>query len=458
MQPDLNSLRIDKSLKNGPQTAGGVRWARWSKWWIIGGVLLFLLLGAARFIYNRVNAATEVEVVRVSSNTGGSSNNSAGTPAGEVILSASGYIVAHHKIQVASKVVGKVAWIGVEKGDRVKQGQVIARLEDDEYRAQLQQGQGQLASLEARLLELQNGSRPEEVEVARANLEREKADLANAKINLDRTERLLKDQVLSQQNYDDAKARYDAQAARVASLDKTYQLVKIGPRQELLAQVRGEIQQARGVVAFADTQLANTIIRAPITGTILERVVEKGEFVTTGFVGERGAKGYVVSMADLNDLQVELDINQNDFAKLAANQRGALRTDAYRDRSYQGHIEEISPEANRQKATVQVKVKVLNPDQYLRPDMNATVDFIAEPKPGAAAPQVSNRGIYVPASAVRDGAVFVNLNGKAVKRPVKTGGTTAQGVRVDEGLIGGEDLIINPPPDLKGGEKVKTKS
>jgi HlyD family secretion protein len=454
MQPDLNSLRIDKSLKNGPQTAGGTRWARLSMWWIIGGVLLFLLLGAARFIYNRVNAATLVEVVRVKSDNGGSAN----IAGGEVILSATGYIVAHHKIQVASKVVGKVAWIGVEKGDRVKEGQTIARLEDDEYRAQLQQAQGQLQSLEARLQELLNGSRPEEIDVARANLEREKADLAHAKINLDRMANLLKDNVVSQQDYDDAKSRYDVQVTRLAALDKTYQLVKIGPRQEVIAQVRGEIHQARGALAFADTQLANTIIRAPITGTILERIVEKGEFVTTGFVGERGAKGYVVSMADLNDLQVELDINQNDFAKLGPKQRGTIRTDAYRDRSYEGYIEEISPEANRQKATVQVKIKVLNPDEFLRPDMNASVDFLSEAKPGETGARSSNRGIYVPASAVRDGAVFVSLNDRAVKRPVKTGPTTSQGVRVDEGLIGGEDVIVNPPVDLKDGEKVKTKS
>ncbi len=455
-QPDLNSLRIDKSMKNAPQSGGGSRWARWSKWWILGGIALFLLLGAARFINNRLNAATEIETVRVSSTTGGAAN----VPAGEVLLSATGYIVAHHKIQVASKVVGKVAWIGVEKGDRVTQGQVITRLEDDEYRAQLQQAQGQLVSLEARLQELQNGSRPEEIEVARANLEREKADLANAKINLDRTARLLKDGVASQQNYDDAKSRYDVQAARVDSLERTYQLVKIGPRQELSAQVRGEILRARGAVDFAQTQLANTVIRAPITGTILERVVERGEFVTTGFVGDRGAKGYVVSMADLNDLQVELDINQNDFAKLGSKQRGTLRTDAFRDRSYQGFIEEISPEANRQKATVQVKVKVLNPDEYLRPDMNATVDFLSEPKPGATTSTNSatpTRTIYVPASAVRDGAVFVNLNGKAVKRTVKTGGSTSQGVRIDEGLIGGEDVIINIPSGLKDGDKVRVK-
>ena len=451
MQPDLNSLRIDKSLKNSAQNSGISRWARR---WIIGGVMLFLLLGAARYAYNRANAATEVETIRVTRVRGGAGANAADS----VILSATGYIVAHHKIQVASKVVGKVAWIGVEKGDRVREGQVVARLEDDEYRAQLQQAKGQLAALEARLLELQNGSRPEEIAVAEANLAREKADLANAKISLDRTARLLKDEVISPQNYDDAKSRYDAQAARVASLEKTFQLVKIGPRQELMAQARGEIERAKGQVALAESQLANTIIRAPISGTILERIVEKGEFVTTGFVGERGAKGYVVSLADLNDLQVELDINQNDFSKLSRQQRGRIKTDAYRDRVYQGFIEEIAPEANRQKATVQVKVKVQKPDGDLRPDMNASVDFIADAQPAKAEKTPATPLVYVPASAVRDGAVFINLNGKAVKRSVKTGATTAQGVRVEAGLIGGEEVIVNPPSELKDGDKVKNKS
>lgn len=451
MQPDLNSLRIDKSLKTNAQPSGGAGISRWAKWWIIGGVLLFTLLGAARFIYSRANAALEVEVARATKTT---NNNAA---AGSVILSATGYIVAHHKIQVASKVVGKVAWIGVEKGDRVQQGQVIARLEDDEYRAQLQQAKGKLAALEARLLELNNGSRPEEIEVAKANLERERADLANAKISLDRMQQLLKDQVMSQQSYDDAKSRYDTQAARVNSIEKTYQLVKLGPRQEQLAQVRGEIEQVKGEVAFAETQQSNTVIRAPIRGTILERIVERGEFVTTGFVGDRGAKGYVVSMADLDDLQVELDINQNDFAKLGPRQRGTIRTDAYRDRSYQGYIEEIAPEANRQKATVQVKVKVENPDGNLRPDMNASVDFLADAPVASAAKEPAKPAVYVPATAVRDGAVFIHLNGQAVRRTIKTGATTSQGVRVEEGLIGGEEVILNPPAELKDGGKVKIK-
>ncbi len=453
MQPDLKSLQIDKSLKSTSRQPG----TGWAKWWIIGGVLLFACLGVASVVYNRLNPSFAVEVSRLSVAEGG-----AEAATGSVILSASGYIVAHHKIQVASKVVGKVAWIGVEKGDRVREGEVIARLEDDEYRAQVQQAGGRLTAALARLDELLNGSRPEEIDVALANLEREKADLQNARVNLERTERLVEDEIASRQAYDDAKARYDAQVARVASLEKTYQLVKVGPRKEVIAQVRGEVERARGEMAFAQTQLSNTVIRAPITGTILERIVEKGEFVTTGFVGERGAKGYVVSMADLDDLQVELDINQNDFAKLGAKQRGRIRIDAFRDRSYDGLIAEIAPEANRQKATVQVKVKVEKPDEFLRPDMNASVDFLADKPSATEKAQTTKRVVYGPPAAVRrsDGSevVFVYLSGKAVLKRVKSGASTPQGLVLEEGLIGNEEVILNPPPDMRDGSKVKIKS
>jgi len=164
----------------------------------------------------------------------------------------------------------------------------------------------------------------------------------------------------------------------------------------------------------------------------------------------------VVSMANLKDLQVELDINQNDFAKLGAKQPGMITTDAYGpDRKYRGAIEEISPEANRQKATVQVKVRVQDPDEDLRPEMNASVAFYSPDKPGRkteAKPVVS-----VPASSVRDNAVFVVVDGKAVRRSVKAGPTTSQGVQIEEGLIGGEDLVANPPADLKNGQKIRAK-
>ena len=339
-------------------------------------------------------------------------------------------------------------------------GQVIVRLENDEYRAQLKQATGNLAALEARLLELNNGSRPEEIQVASANLNSAQAELVNAKINLDRMQKLVDEKVGARQQLDDAKAQYDSRLARVASLERTLELVRIGPRKEIAQQVQGQIMQAKGQVDFYQTQLNNTVIKAPTTGTILERIVEKGEFVTTGFVGDRGAKGFVVSMADLKDLQVELDINQADFARLDRRQKGVLTTDAYPDKKYDGVIDEIAPEANRQKATVQVKVKVLNPDDYLRPEMNASVAFMSEDKPGAqtgAAGSASKAMIYVPAGAVRDGAVWIVLNGKVVRRAVKTAGVTAQGLRIEDGLIGGEEIIAAPVAEIKEGVRVKAR-
>ena len=375
---------------------------------------LFVLLGAGRFAYEKLNAAPVVQVLRVKPATSPSASG------GAVILNATGYIVAAHRIQLAAKVVGKVQWIGVDKGTKVKEGQVIVRLEDDDYRAQLQQAKGNLANLEAKLKELENGSRPEEISAAAANLSVAKADLENARVTLSRTRDLTAAKVMSDQALDDAQARYDQGVAKVVSLQKTYDLVKLGPRQEQIDAARGQVEQARGSVAYAQSQLEDTVIRAPVTGTILERAVEKGEFVTTSFVGDKGAKGYVVSLADLNDLQVELDISQNDFAKLGPRQKGVVSTDAFPDRKYDGFIEEISPEANRQKATVQIKVRVVKPDDFLRPEMNANVAFISDEKP-AGDSTAAKPVIVAPTSAVRDGAVFVILGGKAVRRPVKAG-------------------------------------
>jgi HlyD family secretion protein len=443
MDAELKSLKIDRNKRSSEPS-------KWATRWIVLGVLVFVLLGAWNLLSRRLNAAPEVEVQRVRS------INPAVAPQG-VVLNATGYIVAAHKIQVAAKVIGKVKWIGVDKGSRVREGEVIVRLEDDEYQAQLQQAKGNLASLQARLEELTNGSRPEEIAQALANVESSKADLANAKVTLDRSKNLVAENVAPRQTLDDAQARYDSAVQKVNALQKTYELVKIGPRREQIDALRGQIEQAKGVVAFAETNLDNTVIRAPVTGTILERAVEKGEFVTTSFVGERGAKGYVVSLADLNDLEAELDISQNDFAKLRNGQRAIVNTDAFPDRKYDGFIKEVSPEANRQKATVQVKVKILKPDEYLRPEMNASVAFIADEKPVTTSELPAKPVVLAPAAAVKDGAVFVLLDGKAVRRTVKTGAVSPQGVRIESGLIGGEDVIVNPPAGLKDGDKVKQK-
>jgi HlyD family secretion protein len=444
MDAELKNLKIDRGRRSAEPS-------KWATRWIVAGVLLFLLAGAYTILSSRLNAAPEVETQRVRS------INPAVAPQG-VVLNATGYIVAAHKIQVAAKVIGKVKWIGVEKGNRVRENEIIVRLEDDEYQAQLQQAKGQLAMLQARLDEALHGSRPEEIAQAMANLDSAKADLQNAKVTLDRSRSLVAENVAPKQSLDDAQARYDSAVYKVNALQKTYELVKIGPRQEQIDSLRGQLDQAKGAVAFAETNLANTIIRAPVTGTILERAVEKGEFVTTSFVGERGAKGYVVSLADLNDLEAELDIAQNDFAKLHGGQHAVVNTDAFPDRKYDGYIKEISPEANRQKATVQVKVKIVKPDEYLRPEMNASVAFVSDEKPVTGTDAAAKPVLIVPAAAVKDGAVFVLLEGKAVRRAVKTGAVSSQGVRVEQGLIGGEDLIVNPPAGLKDGDKVRQKA
>jgi len=446
MDAELKRLQIDRSKKRQDVSP-------WATRWILAGITLFVLLGASRFIYGKLNEATEVELYRVqapATETGGEGN---------VILNATGYIIAAHRIELASKVVGKVSWIGVEKGDHVRQGQELVRLEDDEYQAHLLEAKGQLENLKAKLAENVNGSRPEEIAKAKADLEQARADQEDARVTLARTKDLADQGVLAKQALDDAKAKYDGAAAKVLSLDRAYELVRLGPRKEQTDALRAQVKQLEGTLAYAQSQEDNTVIKAPIDGTILERNVEKGEFVTTGFVGDKGAKGYVVSMANLNDLQVELDINQSDFARLGPKQPGIITTDAYgNDKKWRGFIEEVSPEANRQKATVQVKVRVESPDARLRPDMNATVAFYSPDQPSGKTHVTQVKSVVtVPPAAVRDGAVFVVVNGKAVKKSVRVGSTTVSGVQVEEGLIGGEDLVVNAPADLKDGQRVRGK-
>jgi len=154
---------------------------------------------------------------------------------------------------------------------------------------------------------------------------------------------------------------------------------------------------------------------------------------------------------------VELDIAQDDFARLNPRQKGVVTTDAFPDRKYDGVIAEMSPQANRAKATVQVKVQILTPDSYLRPDMNSTVKFLAdEGKPTSSQPQ----GVFVPSSSVRDRdgkkIVFLSFDGKATAREVKILSQRSGGVLV-QGLNGGEDVITSGPADLKDGEKIKIK-
>lgn len=443
---DLSKLRIDKALK-------ARRAERSALPWIIGGLLL-LVCAAGAWQWIRASSVPTVETIRVRVPDG------MVTDAQLVKLNATGYVIAAHKIELASKVVGRVAWVGVEMGDKVQQGQVLVRLEDDEYKARVAQQQGLLDNAKAVLAELEAGPRPQEIEEAKARLDDAQAGLTNAQVNLKRLQGIELSHAISRQQIDDADALVRSRAAQVDLQRQQYELARIGNRKEQIDAQRATVRQLEGSLAMTTLDLDNTVIRSPVAATILQRNVEVGEFVTTGFVGDRGAKGYVLSIADLNDLRVELDISQNAIAKVSAHQPCWIVTDAYPDKKYDGVVDLISPEANRQKATVLVRVKVLHPDGLLKPDMNATVSFLsadalAASKASTTMPSADRPAIRVPATAVRDGAVFVVEDGKAVKRSVSCAtGDGAPDVQVLKGLIGGEELIVSPPQSLQDGAKV----
>ncbi|HZT73646.1 MAG TPA: efflux RND transporter periplasmic adaptor subunit [Terriglobales bacterium] len=436
---DLASLRIERSASPGP-----LRSPRRALW--IAAAIVLVLLSLAAYRLWSGDAAIPVTVARASAPSAAVNG---------VVLSATGYIVPHHVIYVNSKVTGRVAWIGVEKGDHVRAGQVLVRLENQEFRAQVEQARGQVLSARAYLEELQHGSRPQEIAQALHNYRQAEANLADDRATLARIESLAAQGIVAKQQLDDARAKFNADQQLAASLQQTYALARLGPRPEEIERARGALLQTEGALAYAEANLAATLIRAPVDGTILDRTAEVGELVTAEFASAAtgGPVGSVVTLANLQDLQVELDIAQDDFAKLSPRQNAIVTTDAYPDRKYNGYLAEISPEANREKATVQVKVQIEKPDAYLRPEMNATVRFLANP---AAAAQPA--GVLIPRAALRgagaDRFVLLAFDGKALRRSVRVVSQATNGVYV-AGLNGGETVIVSAPDSLKAGDAIR---
>jgi HlyD family secretion protein len=256
----------------------------------------------------------------------------ASTPAapaksGEPVLTVSGYMIPRERIEISPKFQGTVKWIGVKKGDEVKKGDVMVLLEDDEYRARVMETEGRLALAEA--------------------------NLTNAEVNLKRQIELSHHDVDSARDLDEAQRARDGDVA--------------------------EVKMARGQLALAQTYLDWCTIHAPINGTILEKLVNPNELVVPqSFGGGSGPSTAFLAMADLNDLQVEIDLNEADTPKVHMKQRCQISPEAYPDKKYSGYVAEIAPEANRSKGTLQIKVQVQNPDRFLTPELTAKVDFLAD--------------------------------------------------------------------------------
>lgn len=242
-------------------------------------------------------------------------------------LTAQGYIVARERIELSPRFMGVVKWIGVRKGDSVTNGQVVVRLDDSEYRARMAENDGQVA-------------------VARVAVDK-------ARMDVRRATDLVRGQVEMQKVLDDA-------GLALASAEAT-------------------LRQVEGARRLLETWLEWCTIRSPVNGVVLERMVDADELVTPQSFGSgRGPSTSLLAVADLGDLQVEVDLGESDLAKVRLGQRCVVTPQAYRDRRYEATVAEIAPEASRQKGTLQVKVKVKAPDRYLTPELSADVDFIGD--------------------------------------------------------------------------------
>lgn len=249
----------------------------------------------------------------------------ADAPVDGIVLTVSGYIVNRERIELSPRFLGQVKWIGVKKGDRVEKGQVLVQLDDAEQKARLLEIDGHLASA--------------------------KVALEKAKIAFGRVKRLRASQNETQEREDEARLEVEAAHA--------------------------QIQQIEGMRAMAQVQLDWTVIKSPIDGVVLEKLAEPAELVTPqSFGGTRGPSTALLALADPNDLQIEIDVNESDLPKISLNQKCRVTPEAFPDKHYGGYVAEIAPEANRQKGTLQLKVQVERPDKFLTPELSARVDFL----------------------------------------------------------------------------------
>ena len=345
------------------------------------------------------------------------------TPAqGAQLLVATGYVVPQRKANISPRIGGRVAKIFVQDGTVVKAGQVIAVLEDADYRAQLAQADA-------------------EVKAAQAREQRAKVDLLDAQRQYDREQILQRQSVSTAAALDTASARLD------------------GAKAGLLA-AEADVAAARARVDVARVNLENCYVRAPFAGRITQKLTDIGEIVF-GFTSAGNAgSGGIASLADFDSLQVEADVSESQVAKLAIGTPAETVLDAFPDRRYRAKVAEVRPRVDRAKATVTVKVAFVDEPKDVLPDMGAKVTFLtrqldeaaqkAPPTPAVAPDAVVNRG--------ETKAVFVVQENETVRSvPVITGGPLGSLVSLREGPPPGTRVVRSPPADLKDGMRIKEK-
>ena len=398
--PALDDLRIDRS----DDRDGRRRWP-----WVIALCLLLVVGGASWWWWTGPARVAEVRTA--------TAREATVSVADTTILNATGYVTARRRATVSSKVTGKLVAVLVEEGMAIRQGQVLARLDDSSVRAQL-------ALAEARLAAARRGFAEQEVR------------LREAELTLGRTRRLVDEGVVGAADLDGAEAEADSLVARIAL-------------------AREQVVVAEREIDVFRTQLDDMVIRAPFDGVAISKDAEAGEMISPVSAGGGFTRTGVCTIVDMGSLEIEVDVNESYINRVRDDQRVVATLDAYPDWDIPAAVITTVPAADRQRATVLVRIAFDQLDPRMLPDMGVKVAFLEEQRP-----QVESSGtrVLVPTEAARnqDGQdiVYVVRGDQAERRAVRLGSEIGGLVEVIAGLTAGERLVVQGPADLADGDRV----
>lgn len=399
-EQDLSRLRIDRS---GSGSRGRLRGRRFGI-----GLFLVAIIGAAAaaYFYWSQRAAISVEVAAVAQ---------AYPSQAYTLLNATGYVVAQRKAAVASKATGRLEWLGVREGSVVRAGELLARLENKDVTAALQQTQAN-------------------VSLAQANLEQGLAEQRDAERALERSSDLLKKNFVSAAAHDVAVARAEKARASIAGL-------------------KASIAVAQANVRSAQVAIDQTLIRAPFDGVVLTKNANVGDVITP-LSSASGSQAAVVTMADMNTLEVEADVSEASVGKVKIDQPCEIQLDALPGGRFRGRVSRMVPTVDRAKATVNVKVRFVERDARVLPEMSAKVAFLSQEMPEA---ERTPRTVVAPAAIVERGGrkvVYVVRENKAVETPIVTGAALGEVLEVKQGVKPGDKIVLKPNERLRDGAAV----
>jgi RND family efflux transporter MFP subunit len=408
----LNQLRIDRS--EPPDSAGGH-----ARWWAAGIAVAIVAASGIWYLLRPTGVIVKAAVAQTATMGGSASIG------GASLLDASGYIVARRRATVSSKVTGKVVEVRLEEGQRVEAGEVIARLDDSNWKAALAQSNAQLQQ-------------------AQANLASAQTAYDDAKPIFERNEQQKTAAVISLQSFDEAKAQYN-----------------VARNNLLIAQ--SALDSARAGVLVAQRSLDDTVIRAPFSGIVTEKAAQPGEMVSPVSAGGGFTRTGIGTIVDMDSLEVEVDVSENFINRVRPQQPVVIKLNAYPDWDIPGSVIAMIPTADRAKATVKVRIAIKQKDPRIIPEMGARVSFLTEKEPQALGAEKTPAapGVIIPAEAVASSGdtsiVYVIHDSTVERRAVRLGAKTAAGQVVIAGLAIGDSVALGDLAKLSDGVRIRVE-